>query len=73
VNIPEDRIREALKVILGTEMPCNSFMFCLCPDLMAISLIDARNHPVLIHCKRGKVSSLIMSCTQAVLKVPNKL
>ncbi|CAD6219943.1 unnamed protein product [Miscanthus lutarioriparius] len=31
VNIPEDRIREALKVIL-----------------------DARNHPVLIHCKRGK-------------------
>ncbi|CAN6162557.1 unnamed protein product [Urochloa humidicola] len=31
VNIPEDRIREALKVIL-----------------------DVRNHPVLIHCKRGK-------------------
>ncbi|KAG0542944.1 hypothetical protein BDA96_02G147700 [Sorghum bicolor] len=31
VNIPEDRIREALKVIL-----------------------DASNHPVLIHCKRGK-------------------
>ncbi|KAM0868257.1 hypothetical protein ACQ4PT_041436 [Festuca glaucescens] len=31
VNIPEDRIREALKVVL-----------------------DTRNHPVLIHCKRGK-------------------
>ncbi|KAF7058331.1 hypothetical protein CFC21_065413 [Triticum aestivum] len=31
VSIPEDRIREALKVIL-----------------------DTRNHPVLIHCKRGK-------------------
>ncbi|EOX93343.1 Phosphotyrosine protein phosphatases superfamily protein isoform 2 [Theobroma cacao] len=31
VNIPEDTIREALKVVL-----------------------DARNHPVLIHCKRGK-------------------
>lgn len=31
VNIPEDRIREALKVVL-----------------------DVRNHPVLIHCKRGK-------------------
>ncbi|NP_001130476.1 tyrosine specific protein phosphatase family protein [Zea mays] len=31
VNIPEDRIREALEVIL-----------------------DASNHPVLIHCKRGK-------------------
>nr|XP_051186413.1 probable tyrosine-protein phosphatase DSP4 isoform X1 [Lolium perenne] len=31
VNIPEDRIREALKVV-----------------------IDTRNHPVLIHCKRGK-------------------
>ncbi|RCV10945.1 hypothetical protein SETIT_2G148600v2 [Setaria italica] len=31
VNIPEDRIREALNVIL-----------------------DVRNHPVLIHCKRGK-------------------
>ncbi|KAM3256318.1 hypothetical protein ACQJBY_049046 [Aegilops geniculata] len=31
VSIPEDRIREALKVILET-----------------------RNHPVLIHCKRGK-------------------
>ncbi|KAJ6973338.1 hypothetical protein D5086_026862 [Populus alba] len=31
VNIPEDTIREALKVLL-----------------------DTRNHPVLIHCKRGK-------------------
>ncbi|XWS47382.1 hypothetical protein CRYUN_Cryun14cG0147600 [Craigia yunnanensis] len=31
VNIPEDTIREALKVVL-----------------------DTRNHPVLIHCKRGK-------------------
>ncbi|XP_010688912.2 probable tyrosine-protein phosphatase DSP4 isoform X2 [Beta vulgaris subsp. vulgaris] len=31
VNIPDDTIREALKVLL-----------------------DARNHPVLIHCKRGK-------------------
>ncbi|KAH9313721.1 hypothetical protein KI387_022348, partial [Taxus chinensis] len=31
VNIPEDIIREALKVLL-----------------------DTRNHPVLIHCKRGK-------------------
>uniref|UniRef100_A0A0D9XB34 diphosphoinositol-polyphosphate diphosphatase n=1 Tax=Leersia perrieri TaxID=77586 RepID=A0A0D9XB34_9ORYZ len=31
VNIPEDRIREALKVVL-----------------------DVKNHPVLIHCKRGK-------------------
>ncbi|KAI4383236.1 hypothetical protein MLD38_009101 [Melastoma candidum] len=30
-NIPEDTIREALKVV-----------------------IDSRNHPVLIHCKRGK-------------------
>ncbi|KEH28316.1 tyrosine specific protein phosphatase family protein [Medicago truncatula] len=32
VNIPEDTIREALKVLL-----------------------DVRNHPVIIHCKRGKV------------------
>ncbi|KAF3443398.1 hypothetical protein FNV43_RR13080 [Rhamnella rubrinervis] len=31
VNIPEDTIREALKVVL-----------------------DVRNHPILIHCKRGK-------------------
>ncbi|RWR76279.1 putative tyrosine-protein phosphatase [Cinnamomum micranthum f. kanehirae] len=31
VNIPEDTVREALKVVL-----------------------DVRNHPVLIHCKRGK-------------------
>uniref|UniRef100_A0A2P2K1U8 diphosphoinositol-polyphosphate diphosphatase n=1 Tax=Rhizophora mucronata TaxID=61149 RepID=A0A2P2K1U8_RHIMU len=31
VNIPDDTIREALKVVL-----------------------DARNHPVLVHCKRGK-------------------
>ncbi|KAJ6329457.1 hypothetical protein OIU77_011018 [Salix suchowensis] len=31
VNIPQDTIREALKVVL-----------------------DAKNHPVLIHCKRGK-------------------
>ncbi|KAA8526551.1 hypothetical protein F0562_008246 [Nyssa sinensis] len=32
VNIPEDAIRDALKVVL-----------------------DVRNHPILIHCKRGKV------------------
>ncbi|CAO2842469.1 unnamed protein product [Amaranthus hypochondriacus] len=31
VNIPEDKVREALKAVL-----------------------DTRNHPVLIHCKRGK-------------------
>ncbi|KAJ8636089.1 hypothetical protein MRB53_010356 [Persea americana] len=31
VNIPEDTVREALKVVL-----------------------DVRNHPILIHCKRGK-------------------
>ncbi|XP_051152160.1 tyrosine-protein phosphatase DSP1-like isoform X4 [Andrographis paniculata] len=31
VNIPEDKIREALKVVL-----------------------DVKNHPLLIHCKRGK-------------------
>ncbi|XP_021309570.1 probable tyrosine-protein phosphatase At1g05000 isoform X4 [Sorghum bicolor] len=37
VNIPEDRIREALKVIL-----------------------DASNHPVLIHCKRGKIKILAL-------------
>ncbi|XP_021309569.1 probable tyrosine-protein phosphatase At1g05000 isoform X2 [Sorghum bicolor] len=60
VNIPEDRIREALKVILGNEIPCSSFMFFLCPDLMAISLIDASNHPVLIHCKRGKIKILAL-------------
>ncbi|OMO84708.1 Protein-tyrosine phosphatase, SIW14-like protein [Corchorus olitorius] len=34
VNIPEDTIREALKVVL-----------------------DVRNHPVLIHCKRGKLKA----------------
>ncbi|GAB2274950.1 Tyrosine-protein phosphatase dsp1 [Dionaea muscipula] len=34
VNIPQETIREALKVLL-----------------------DVRNHPVLIHCKRGKVST----------------
>uniref|UniRef100_A0A8R7UEX4 diphosphoinositol-polyphosphate diphosphatase n=1 Tax=Triticum urartu TaxID=4572 RepID=A0A8R7UEX4_TRIUA len=37
VSIPEDRIREALKVIL-----------------------DTRNHPVLIHCKRGKVKIALL-------------
>ncbi|KAL2938785.1 Tyrosine-protein phosphatase DSP1 [Bienertia sinuspersici] len=35
VNIPDDTIREALKVLLGI----NTYV---------------RNHPVLIHCKRGK-------------------
>lgn len=34
VNIPEETIREALKVVL-----------------------DVQNHPLLIHCKRGKVRS----------------
>ncbi|KAL7218866.1 hypothetical protein ACSBR2_012020 [Camellia fascicularis] len=36
VNIPEDTIREALKVVL-----------------------DEKNHPLLIHCNRGKVCSVL--------------
>jgi protein tyrosine/serine phosphatase len=61
VNIPEDRIREALKVVLGTKMfyrfiSClSSFLSRFFPDEISNYCVDTRNHPVLIHCKRGKV------------------
>jgi tyrosine-protein phosphatase SIW14 len=46
VNIPEDTIREALKVLL-----------------------DARNHPVLIHCKRGKHrTGCLVGCLRKIQK-----
>ncbi|KAJ7964795.1 Tyrosine-protein phosphatase [Quillaja saponaria] len=46
VNIPEDTIREALKVIL-----------------------DVRNHPVLIHCKRGKHrTGCVVGCLRKLQK-----
>ncbi|KAJ8428031.1 hypothetical protein Cgig2_027637 [Carnegiea gigantea] len=48
VNIPADLIREALKVTLGI---CYSKILHLCS---LICPTDTRNHPVLIHCKRGK-------------------
>jgi protein tyrosine/serine phosphatase len=62
VNIPEDRIREALKVVLGTKMFYRIISYLSHPFLIASSLteipnycVDTRNHPLLIHCKRGKV------------------
>lgn len=64
VNIPEDAIREALKVVLGNMSNlhyCATFSaeLLLVYALLMFSLwcphADARNHPVLIHCKRGKV------------------
>ncbi|XP_078171240.1 inositol diphosphatase DSP1-like [Carex rostrata] len=46
VNIPEDTIREALKVVL-----------------------DTRNHPVLIHCKRGKHrTGCVVGCLRKLQK-----
>ncbi|GKV24839.1 hypothetical protein SLEP1_g34394 [Rubroshorea leprosula] len=46
VNIPEDTIREALKLVL-----------------------DARNHPILIHCKRGKHrTGCIVGCLRKLQK-----
>lgn len=46
VNIPEDTIREALKIVL-----------------------DVRNHPVLIHCKRGKHrTGCVVGCLRKLQK-----
>ncbi|CBI28868.3 unnamed protein product, partial [Vitis vinifera] len=46
VNIPEDTIREALKVVL-----------------------DVRNHPLLIHCKRGKHrTGCVVGCLRKLQK-----
>jgi tyrosine-protein phosphatase SIW14 len=46
VNIPEEKIREALKVIL-----------------------DVRNQPVLIHCKRGKHrTGCVVGCLRKLQK-----
>ncbi|CAA6661390.1 unnamed protein product [Spirodela intermedia] len=46
VNIPEDKIREALKIVL-----------------------DARNHPILIHCKRGKHrTGCVVGCLRKLQK-----
>ena len=67
VYIPEETIREALKVILGTGiliLPQFYFMPLQLspPDISNSSPVsiysDVRNQPVLIHCKRGKVSLL---------------
>ncbi|MBA0605544.1 hypothetical protein Godav_018109 [Gossypium davidsonii] len=48
VDIPDDTIREALNVVLGTPLHFN------CGQ-------DVRNHPVLIHCNRGKVCEICSS------------
>lgn len=64
VSLPvlKDSIMEALKVLIGTENLTISFNFEM--HMFFISLLipsfhfvvsDVRNHPVLIHCKRGKV------------------
>ncbi|XP_008229808.1 PREDICTED: probable tyrosine-protein phosphatase At1g05000 isoform X1 [Prunus mume] len=63
VNIPEDTIREALKVVLGTQ-EINHFALSFIETRITALLYayiyllfcnaDVRNHPVLIHCKRGK-------------------
>jgi tyrosine-protein phosphatase SIW14 len=74
VYIPEEIIREALKVILGTgnfidTIPLHSTNVpqnCTFRHLTSLTLLpfpvsiypDARNQPVLIHCKRGKASLL---------------
>jgi hypothetical protein len=74
VYIPEETIREALKVILGTgnfidTIPLHSTNVpqnCTFRHLTSLTLLpfpvsiypDARNQPVLIHCKRGKASLL---------------
>ncbi|GFY97571.1 phosphotyrosine protein phosphatases superfamily protein [Actinidia rufa] len=65
VNIPEDTIREALKVVLGMLNTFNTSALCFCQCIVrvggfAYSLFiitcnaDVKNHPILIHCKRGK-------------------
>lgn len=66
VNIPEETIREALKVVIGKSSTLHMLLLVLGITLLHLmnfhSLVcpletDVRNHPVLIHCKRGKVCS----------------
>ncbi|KAJ6416364.1 hypothetical protein OIU84_002252 [Salix udensis] len=60
VNIPEETIREALKVLLGILKASNfvdlSFVSFLFYNILMFffPMPDVRNHPILIHCKRGK-------------------
>ena len=62
--IPRGIITDALKVLIGNE---SSAIMYYCVNLLpfflkiliftARSFADVRNHPILIHCKRGKVCS----------------
>lgn len=62
--IPRGIITDALKVLIGNE---SSTIMFYCANLLpffskiliftARSFADVRNHPILIHCKRGKVCS----------------
>uniref|UniRef100_A0A0A9DC57 Tyrosine specific protein phosphatases domain-containing protein n=1 Tax=Arundo donax TaxID=35708 RepID=A0A0A9DC57_ARUDO len=70
VSIPVDAIMGALRVLLGTELgSIFPDYLCCCPILFSenfenifsdsnpvafLRSSDVRNHPVLIHCKRGK-------------------
>jgi protein tyrosine/serine phosphatase len=73
VNIPQDTIREALQVVLGNASTSKLSYFI--PDLINCYKLrdiniyhfifvfnaDVKNHPILIHCKRGKVCPLLVS------------
>ncbi|KAJ6402005.1 hypothetical protein OIU84_014140 [Salix udensis] len=69
VNIPEETIRQALKVIIGMMLKASTFYTCrsrfgcftITLKFVLFHMPDGRNHPVLIHCKRGKVLSLHFS------------
>lgn len=65
-NIPKSVITDALKVLIGNEssIPNLCCQWELLISFFEMTLIfyetldsfaDVRNHPVLIHCKRGKV------------------
>lgn len=62
VSVGNDTIMDALKVLVGIQsIPLFSFKYYLLfiiyysYSLQFFRVSDVRNHPVLIHCNRGKV------------------
>lgn len=69
VNMPIDTIMDALRLLLGNEIKQLWSLSYLVHQTLSFSdynypllfdFVDVRNHPVLIHCKQGKVFALTL-------------
>ena len=63
--MPKDTVLDALKVLVGKYSNTQHCLFfsCCCLMMSLINVlcfsVDVRNHPILIHCKAGKVIIII--------------